>query len=948
MEKYSSKEYTEAKKWISQKINDGYDWASVKNLCTSPEHAKEEFLKLRDDELLIPEDMKYEEWSGFVDFVRSGYSLISDPYGLSNGETSTLPIPTDTASPWVQYKKLLLGQKDGKRRMSDEAVAQIEKNSHWILNHLLRDTRISGPRKGLVMGSVQSGKTANMIGLVAMAAHYDWNIIVILSGTIENLRKQTRDRFVNDLMATGGVSWHVIDKTSKPEYLMDLHSGVKCMSDDLKLNMYQANGGIGSWTHRYVTVCLKNSTRLKNLIMWLHANPAKAARMRILVIDDEADQASVNTRIMGIDETEEEFIERTAVNQLIIDLVNGNNEDGSRSKAPFQAMNYISFTATPYANVLNEAFESSLYPKDFICSLPESKDYFGAKVIFGSDEDDNYPGLDIVRDISNKELSELKKLHSGGAFTLPEEFRKSVCWFLCAAAVMRNRGYRKPISMLIHTTAIQNGHFEEYEVLKAWLERERKTGTISQLCETVYTEEKDRLTLEKLKAAFPDYGSISTVNDTFPPFSELKDEINSLISKVTNIMMGDDKALSYSENAIHLCVDNCKANRVTDDGMHLRIVYPTSDQLALMKKALVFIVMGGNTLSRGLTLEGLVCTYFGRNSNQADSLMQMARWFGYRKGYELLQRIWMPKSVQEKFELLERIDERLKSVFEDYMLKGRSPLQFGPRIMTTATIARFLLTSKNKSQSAVECDFDFSGDSYETTQFEDDSYLERNITVTEKMLSQIGNAVKSETSDSAYIWYGVDFSLLKQLFFGPDGYHIYECSSLNAHIPVFMEWMNTMNQEGRYLKWNVAIVGDKKAADMWKVGNAAVGKIERSKKTKPDYVDIGSLRSGPDALCDIRIDRLSGEQKFLYQETVRTRKSIIMNRGGLGMEDIPLLLLYRIDKNLGKETAKGLRTKLNTKNDIIGFSIIIAGEPSGGNHARSITVRLPGSTQNGD
>lgn len=948
MEKYSSKEYTEAKKWISKKINEGYDWTLVKILCTSPECAEEEFLKLRDEELLIPSEMKFEEWSGFVDFVKSGYSLISDPYGLSDGETSTLPIPTDTASPWVQYKKLLLGQKDGKRRMSDEAVAQIEKNSHWILNHMLRDTRVSGPRKGLVMGSVQSGKTANMIGLVTMAAHYDWNIIVILSGTIENLRKQTRDRFVNDLMATGGVSWHILDKTGKPEYLTDLHSDIKCLSDDLKLNMYQANGGIGSWAHRYVTVCLKNSTRLKNLIMWLHANPAKAARMRVLVIDDEADQASVNTKIMDIGETEEEYVERTAVNQLIIDLVNGNNEDGSKSKAPFQAMNYISFTATPYANVLNEAFESSLYPKDFICSLPESKDYFGAKVIFGSDEDDNYPGLDIVRDISDREISELKTLHSGRAFTLPEEFRKSVCWFLCAAAVMRNRGYKKPISMLIHTTAIQNGHFEEYEVLKAWLDRERKTGSIVRLCETVYAEEKDRLTVDKLKEAFPNYGSIKTVDGTFPSFSVIKEEIDRLISRITNIMMDDDKVLNYSEDAIHLCVDNCKANRVTDDGMHLRIVYPTSEQLAGMKKAPVFIVMGGNTLSRGLTLEGLVCTYFGRNSNQADSLMQMARWFGYRKGYELLQRIWMPKGVQEKFELLEKIDERLKSVFEDYMLKGRSPLQFGPRIMTTATIARFLLTSKNKSQSAVECDFDFSGDSYETTKFEDDGYLEHNISVTEEVLRHLGEPMKSETTDSAYIWYDVDYSYLKQSFFAHDGYHIYECSSLYADIPVFMEWMNTMNQEKRYLKWNVAIVGDKKAIEVWHIGNAAVGKIERSKKTKSEYVDIGSLRSGPDALCDVRISRLNDDQRLLYQETMRTRKSVISNRGGLGMEDVPLLLLYRIDKNLGKETAKGLRTKLDTKNDIIGFSIIIAGEPNGGNHARSITVRLPGNTQNGD
>ena len=150
-----------------------------------------------------------------------------------------------------------------------------------------------------------------------------------------------------------------------------------------------------------------------------------------------------------------------------------------------------------------------------------------------------------------------------------------------------------------------------------------------------------------------------------------------------------------------------------------------------------------------------------------------------------------------------------------------------------------------------------------------------------------------------------------------------------------------MNEEGRYLHWNVAIVGDKNAQSTWGIGNANVGKIERSKKIKPEYVDIGSLRSGPDALCDIKVSKLTEAQRKLYQETMKKRKAIIANRGGLGMEDTPLLLIYRIDKNLGKETKAGRKTKLDTKEDIVGFSIIIAGEPSGGTHAHSITVKIP-------
>lgn len=942
MKNYSSEEYNEAKKWISKKITEGYDWEDVKLLCTSNDKAEDTFINYRDEELIFPDNMEFYEWDFFVDEVKKGYSLISDPYGLSAVNSGmTLPIPTSLGSPWVQYKKYLLGQKDGKQRISDSAVAQIEKNSHWILNHMLRDTRLAGPRKGLVMGSVQSGKTANMIGLVSMAAHYDWNFIIVLSGTIDNLRIQTRDRFMRDLLASGGVSWHILDKTSNPDYMMDIQTKKMYLTDDLGLNLFHNGKSSSSLMHRYVTVCLKNSKRLANLIAWLHANPAKAARLRILVIDDEADQASVNTRKMDPKETDEDLIERTAVNQLIIDLVNGKNADGTKSNAPFQAMNYISFTATPYANVLNEAFETSLYPKDFICSLPESKEYFGAKVIFGSSEDENYPGLNIVRDIPKAELKELKSIHKGESYKIPTEFKKSVCWFLCAAAILRNRGHKKPISMLIHTTAIQNGHFEEYDALRGWLKVESKTGNIIQLCKEIYNYEKDKFTLESLKTCYPDYSLLEEVDGSFPDFSQIESDIQLIASNIVNIQMGENKTQIYSEDSIHLCVDNCKANRMADDGMYLRIVYPSAEQLSLMNKAPVFIIMGGNTLSRGLTIEGLVCTYFGRDSNQADTLMQMARWFGYRKGYELLQRIWMPISVQEKFELLESIDEKLKAVFEDYMEKGRSPIQFGPKITTTATIARFLLTSKNKSQNAVECDFDFSGDSYETTQFEDNNMLKHNIEVTESFLTKLGVPEKSETSGSAYIWRNIDFSMLSKEFFSQDKYHIFSCSSLYEHLPVFMEWMKLMNNEGRYKKWNVAIAGDKNAIHKWTVGENEVGKIERSKKTNKEYVDIGSLRSGSDALCDIKITELNDEQIKIYKEVSRTRTSIISNRGRLGMEDTPLLLLYRIDKDLGKKTKAGMKVKLDTGEDIIGFSIIISGEPSGKSHARSITVRIP-------
>lgn len=938
--RFASEEFLDCKKWIAEKIESGNTWEQVKLFCVSEEDAHAAFDSLQNEELIIPQNMEYSDWAALIDEMKADYTPLYIPVGISDGHlNNTFTVPTDSGSAWMRYKNYLMGKFDGQPKMTDEAIQFVEKNCHWILNHLSRDTRSSGPVKGLVMGSVQSGKTANMIGLAAMAAHYDWNLIIILSGTIDNLRKQTRDRFFRDLKRSGGLSWRVLDYTSNPDYFVDIDDQKRYLSDDLSLNIFQGGVSDHKWLHRYVMVCLKNSKRLERLITWLHSNPGKAARMRILVIDDEADQASVNTRKMkeGLDEEE---IERTAVNQLIIDLVNGCNADGAKTTAPFQAMNYISFTATPYANVLNEAYESSLYPKNFISSLPESKEYFGAKVIFGSCSDDTYPGLDIIRNIPDTEVKGLKAVHDGTAFSIPDEMKKSVAWFLCAAAILRSRGHKKPISMLIHTTALQNGHLFEYEAIRDWLNRERMTGSIVDLCESVYSDEAGRFTFEDLKNGYPDYGNLDKVDPIMPQFSDIKAEVLSLLSEIENILMGENKQLSYHNYGLHLCVDNCRANKYAEDGTYLRIIYPTSEQLAALAKAPVFIVMGGNTLSRGLTLEGLVCTYFARNSNLADTLMQMARWFGYRNGYELLQRIWMPHAVEEKYRLLEKIDEKLKAEFEDFMERGISPAKFGPRIMNSASIARFMLTSKNKSQRSMECDFDFSGDSYEITQFEDDrATLENNISCTESLLTQIGAPSKSQVSDSAYVWSDVPFEQIRSVFF--EHYRISEHSTLNKDIPIFLDWIKKVNgEEGKFTNWNVAVSGDKKAENRWTIAGADVGKIERTKKvSKLQCIDIGSLRSGVDVLCDVNYSGLSEKQKALCDDALKNKKSLISRRADLNLKNTPLLLLYRIDKDGGKTMKR--RIKIDTKEDIIGFSIIIPGEADGSTHAKSITVQIP-------
>lgn len=922
MNNFENGRFQVCKEWIAGQIDSSKTWEDVKGYGEDETNLD----TLKDDEL-FPLEMTPEMWLEFVEYYKSmvasvqivnGEDVVAiDKGGLSN----TFGIPTGFSSSWEKYKKFL------ENKMSHDSIANLQKSCLWILNHLSMDTRISGEVKGLVTGSVQSGKTANMEGLISMAADYDWNFFIILSGTIDNLRKQTRDRFKSDLCNSEGLLWRILDFTAEEK---------KFTADELKLNSLT---GSKNFSNRYLTVCLKNRRRLEKLIDWLYSDSTRTNKLRIVVIDDEADQASINTS----DITPDEEQERCAINQMIVNLVNGKKSDGSTPKVKFQSMNYIAYTATPYANVLNEAPGESLYPKDFICTLPEAHEYFGAKVIFGNDEEDA-PGFPIIRNISGAEESELKQLHKGELFKLPNSFQKSLAWFLCVSAVQRIRGYKKPLSMLIHTASIQNHHFTVYERVMYWLNRDEN---ILDLCRQVYEEEIYSVRLDDLLSANPEYGFAEQVLTAYPSFNEIEGEIKELLSEVRNIELGDDKSLEYGKG-VHLCVDNCRANKEAEEGTYLRLVYPNDKQMNELVKAPIFIVIGGNTLSRGLTIEGLVCTYFARTSNLADTLMQMARWFGYRKGYELLQRIWMTTEVLERFEALTKVDMDLKREVERFMKKGVSPEKFGPRIRNIPEITKFRITSKRKSQSAEYDDFDFCGDSYETTDFENGFMLQNNIKVAEDFIEKINKytLIRRGSVTGAWVWDNIGYKHIKEMFF--DKYVVSKHSSLYNNLPYFGQWIDEMNKDGKMLNWNVAVVnGDNRDCPWIISGGYQAGLVERSRKKDKkeldvNWIDIGSLRSGLDALSDVDEKKLTEDQRIRFKSVCKSRKDIISERCNFGLEDKPLLLIYRIKKDGGtpQKRSEHLREKMDVQSDIIGISIIVSGESIGESHAKTLRIRM--------
>jgi hypothetical protein len=356
----------------------------------------------------------------------------------------------------------------------------------------------------------------------------------------------------------------------------------------------------------------------------------------------------------------------------------------------------------------------------------------------------------------------------------------------------------------------------------------------------------------------------------------------------------------------------------------MRIAYPDSEQLAEMDKSPVFIVFGGNTLSRGLTIEGLVCTYFARNVTQADTLMQMARWFGYRKGYELLQRIWLSDESKEHFELLQWIDEDLKNEFNEFIKEKKSPREFGPKVLNSKSVSKLKITAKNRMQAAVEAGGGFNGDAFETTRFRKDD-LDANLVALQDLIKRIGSEPKkSDYSKSSIVWRDVPSGIVWDFF---DSYKHYD----DKQERIF-KVLDKANQEKRYLYWNVAIVdGDSKTANgSWEPYKGYfVNKSRRSKLTDEPDIDIDRLRYSKDALCDIAVTALDSWQTVLFNDVCQTGSAINASRGKLGLSDTPLLLIYRIDKDAPKEGSKKNgkpRESINTDQDIIAYSIIISGD----------------------
>ena len=823
-----------------------------------------------------------------------------------------MAVPQDRRSAWQVYRKHLIEQ-----GWKEASVDNIERSAVRVLQHLRQTTADRKAVKGLVVGHVQSGKTANMAGLISMAADYRWNLFVVLTGTLENLRVQTSKRLVGDLFQhDGNVSWKAIEHPS-------VNSPYGARAQDMQFDAGRRD--------RHLVVCLKNPARLRHLIAWINEHPVGMSQMRLVVIDDEADQAGINSNDVS-------KAERTVINELILELIS----------LPLQCVNYVAFTATPAANFLNEGPGDTLYPTDFIAALPQADEHFGPVQIFGYAENEKEP-LGIVREISKEELKQIDSLHKGENLTLPSALEESLIWYLCCVAVMRLSGAAKPVSMLIHTSARQLHHEYMSEAVQRALKMWSTYGDdhLNATFRPVWDRVSSGLDVAQFSERFPDYGRLSELRD-LPTFDSFSKEIRTLLTTITAIQLDEDSRRKY-HHGIHVCVDNGANNGVTDENEVRRLFYP--DEALGLSFCTAFIVIGGATLSRGLTIENLVSTFFLRGAAQADSLMQMGRWFGYRKGYELLPRIWMSDDTREKYEFMTVAEEELRDDLQRFMHGGAKPEDFGPRVRVHARLAWIRPTGANRMQRAVAATLDFSGINRQTTVFPDGDHaateLNANLQSTEAFLSSAGSDLERSELKGAnsLVWRNVDVDrvadYLSSLTFHPG-------NQFFSDMKAFIKWLGEHAENAGYTNWNVVVAGSTPTPqNSWEIGGKAVGRIKRSRfadKRSDDGVSIGALRDPRDLLADARGLEVNDLSKASFSNPL---VADLRDKGGVGA--VPQLLIYLIDKESEytqptkvSTAPRRERVSLNAKAHIVGISLYLPGsQGKQKNYVTHVTVNIP-------
>jgi len=704
-------------------------------------------------------------------------------------------------------------------------------------------------RRGLVVGHVQSGKTTHYTALAAKSMDAGYQIIIILAGIHNNLRSQTHERIDKHLIGrhsaalveavrrdgSVGVTIGIFGvgeedrRRGRPELPCAVLTVTSSAEDgDFRTVIANQIGFQVGATSRLVLVVKKHRTILRNLISWLRVQNSGgqlwSESFRIpapaLVIDDEADHASMN--IARDPETE-----ASKINELIRKLL-----------VSFDHVGFVGYTATPFANIFaqhdlpGDHLGPDLFPKSFIINLKSPSDYIGPAVVFGhpGDESAGIPSqlpLPMYVPVDDSD-SWIPGRHRSNFLPgpAPASLREAIQVFVLACAARVCRGDRKVHnSMLVHTTRFVNvqarvaTQVEQIvdallNILESGGESDRKVivGEFEDVWQRRFFKSHVHFERELGDRCLP-----------LPLWAEVRANINEVLARLSVMRINGTSAdiLAYSREP---------------DGLQV-------------------IVIGGDKLSRGLTLEGLSVSYFLRTTNMYDTLMQMGRWFGYRPRYADLCRVFTTPRLYEAFREIALAMDDLRSDLDYMAAIGKTPYDFGLRVRTPSD--GLLITAANKIRRGEEVQVRFAGELVQTLELARTGVqADQNRTAVKKLFRSMGDPVKTVRGQatSHHLWHGVDVGIIMEFL---SCYEAYSTPSFCNHCEALRRYITeqTNQKPAELVAWTVAVIGKKHPGQTALIGNTVFPLIFRTRKegTAPDRFETQAVVGSADECVDLSL-----------------------------------------------------------------------------------------------
>ena len=774
------------------------------------------------------------------------------------GTASTLTDDTSDHLPWLPDRRASIEWKFAKRyqRFLKEkrgwALPTLQRSDDLTdrVMELIEDPGRSGSwdRRGMVVGEVQSGKTSNYIELICKAADARYKFIVVLTGTTNSLRAQTQLRFDEGFLGWDTRLNLALDARNKrvgvgtlrgEPLLRAIPSTNAEERGDFNLRIAnQFNVRLGG--DPVIMVVKKNGSVLRNLTRWARSlsplgDGETIPDTPILVIDDEADFASVNTRPYSPGDDEHP----TVINGRIRELLNA-----------FEQSVYIGYTATPFANIFIYPDQDAgrhgrdLFPRDFLINLPVPSNHVGPTKVFGlpegPDDEGPVPALPLVREVDDHH-DRIPNVHRSNLTVkgLPDSLKTAMKAFILACAARAARGQDGGHnSMLIHVTrfvAVQ--------------------GQVADLVRSELRGLQDRIRYGDGDSSNPIIDQLRTMwLEDFEPSSQAVREL------YPDLMLGCTELsweavsskLVESSQRIQVKVINGAARDALDYWDH--------------PEGLSAIAIGGDKLSRGLTLEGLSVSYYLRASRMYDTLLQMGRWFGYRPGYVDLCRLYTTGELRDFYSHITMATDELRQEFDLMADMGMTPSEFGLRVRSHP--AGLVVTAANKMRNGTPMTVSYSADISETISFDRDAEVNR------KNHERYGRFMRSlgpteHLLSGNRIWRGVPGEYVADLLMDISVHP----GSRKARGDYLAKYIRFQARVGGLVNWTVALISNQQGQTSADIGGCEVHPIHRAYHPKDslDQASVYRIRRLVNP-ADEMIDLTEDQRRSALEQTVRQHR----------------------------------------------------------------------------